>query len=161
MTEAQVETRQFQAETRKVLDIVINSLYTERDIFVRELVSNAADALEKYRHQSLIEKAEFDAHVPLETIIDCDDKKHSLTITDTGIGMTLEELETNLGTIAHSGSQHFFEQLAEAAKKDVNLIGQFGVGFYSAFIVADQVACIRLPAGTDRPAPCEPSSDHD
>ncbi len=139
MTETQVETRQFQAETRKVLDIVINSLYTERDIFVRELVSNAADALEKFRHQSLIEKVEFDAHVPLEILIDCDDKKHTLTITDTGIGMTREELETNLGTIAHSGSQHFFEQLAEAAKKDVNLIGQFGVGFYSLFMAAKRV----------------------
>ena len=139
MTEAQVETKQFQAETRKVLDIVINSLYTERDIFVRELVSNAADALEKFRHQSLIEKVEFDAHVPLEITIDCDDKKHTLTIADTGIGMTREELETNLGTIAHSGSQHFFEQLAEAAKKDVNLIGQFGVGFYSVFMAAKSV----------------------
>ncbi len=139
MTEAQVETKQFQAETRKVLDIVINSLYTERDIFVRELVSNAADALEKFRHQSLVEKIEFDAHVPLEITIDCDDKKHTLTLTDSGIGMTREELETNLGTIAHSGSQHFFEQLAEAAKKDVNLIGQFGVGFYSAFMAAKKV----------------------
>ncbi|WP_310600813.1 molecular chaperone HtpG [Desulfobulbus sp.] len=139
MTTAQVETKQFQAETRKVLDIVINSLYTERDIFVRELVSNAADALEKFRHQSLIEKIEFDSHVPLEIVIDGDDKKHTLTIADTGIGMTREELETNLGTIAHSGSQHFFEQLAEAAKKDVNLIGQFGVGFYSVFMAAKSV----------------------
>lgn len=139
MTDKQVETKQFQAETRKVLDIVINSLYTERDIFVRELVSNAADALEKFRHQSLVEKIEFDAHVPLEITIDCDDKLHTLTITDTGIGMTREELETNLGTIAHSGSQHFFEQLAEAARKDVNLIGQFGVGFYSVFMAAKAV----------------------
>ena len=139
MTDTQVETKQFQAETRKVLDIVINSLYTERDIFVRELVSNAADALEKFRHQSLVDQVEFDAHVPLEITIDCDDKKHTLTITDTGIGMTREELETNLGTIAHSGSQHFFEQLAEAAKKDVNLIGQFGVGFYSVFMAANKV----------------------
>lgn len=139
MSEAQVETKQFQAETRKVLDIVINSLYTERDIFVRELVSNAADALEKFRHQSLIDKVEFDAHVPLEITIDCDDKKHTLTIADSGIGMNREELETNLGTIAHSGSKHFFEQLAEAAKKDVNLIGQFGVGFYSVFMAAKTV----------------------
>ncbi|MCL2457740.1 MAG: molecular chaperone HtpG [Desulfobulbus sp.] len=139
MTASQVETKQFQAETRKVLDIVINSLYTERDIFVRELVSNAADALEKFRHQSLIKTIEFDNHVPLEITIDCDDKTHTLTITDTGIGMTREELETNLGTIAHSGSQHFFEQLAEAAKKDVNLIGQFGVGFYSVFMAAKTV----------------------
>ena len=138
MTE-QVETHEFQAETRKVLDIVINSLYTERDIFVRELISNAADALEKYRHQSLLEKPEFDAHVPLEITIDCDDKNHTLTICDTGIGMTKEELEKNLGTIAHSGSEHFLEQLAETAKKDVSLIGQFGVGFYSAFMAADKV----------------------
>ncbi len=138
MTE-KTETREFQAETKKVLDIVINSLYTERDIFVRELVSNAADALEKYRHQSLVEKAEFDAHVPLEITIDCDDKNHTLTITDTGIGMTREELEKNLGTIAHSGSDHFWDQLAEAAKKDVSLIGQFGVGFYSAFMGAEKV----------------------
>ena len=136
---SQVETRQFQAETRKVLDIVINSLYTERDIFVRELVSNAADALEKFRHLSLTEQPEFDAHVPLEINIDCDDKNHTLTIADTGIGMTAEELETNLGTIAHSGSGNFIEELAEAAKKDVNLIGQFGVGFYSAFMAAKKV----------------------
>ncbi|PIE60142.1 MAG: molecular chaperone HtpG [Desulfobulbus propionicus] len=139
MTETQVETKQFQAETRKVLDIVINSLYTEKDIFIRELVSNAADALEKYRHQSLVEQPEFDAHVPLEITIDCDDKKHLLTISDTGIGMTREELETNLGTIAHSGSSKFFEELAEAVKKDINLIGQFGVGFYSVFMAAKNV----------------------
>ncbi len=139
MTEAQVETKQFQAETRKVLDIVINSLYTERDIFVRELISNAADAMEKYRHQSLVDKPEFDNHMPLEINIDCDDKTHTLTVTDTGIGMTREELETNLGTIAHSGSGNFLEELAEAAKKDVNLIGQFGVGFYSVFMAAKKV----------------------
>jgi len=136
---SKVETKQFQAETKKILDIVINSLYTERDIFVRELVSNAADALEKFRHLSLTEKPEFDSHIPLEITIDCDDKKHTLTITDTGIGMTAEELESNLGTIAHSGSSNFLEQFAEAAKKDVNLIGQFGVGFYSAFMAADKV----------------------
>jgi len=136
---SKVETKQFQAETRKVLDIVINSLYTERDIFVRELVSNAPDALEKFRHLSLTEQPEFDAHMPLEINIDCDDKKHTLTITDTGIGMTELELETNLGTIAHSGSGNFIEELAEAAKKDVSLIGQFGVGFYSAFMAAKNV----------------------
>ena len=136
---SKVETKQFQTETRKVLDIVINSLYTERDIFVRELVSNSADALEKFRHLSLTEKPEFDAHIPLEISIDCDDKKHTLTITDTGVGMSAAELETNLGTIAHSGSGNFLEELAEAAQKDVNLIGQFGVGFYSAFMAADKV----------------------
>lgn len=138
MTE-QIVTHEFQAETRKVLDIVINSLYTERDIFVRELISNAADALEKFRHESLVEEVEFDAHVPLEITIDCDDENHTLTISDTGIGMTREEVETNLGTIAHSGSGQFWEGLAEAAKKDVSLIGQFGVGFYSAFMASKKV----------------------
>ncbi len=135
----QTVTREFQAKTRKVLDIVINSLYTERDIFIRELISNAADALEKFRHLNLVEKVAFDEHVPLEITIDGDDKQHTLTITDTGIGMTESELETNLGTIAHSGSGQFWEELAEAAKKDVNLIGQFGVGFYAAFMAAKKV----------------------
>ena len=134
-----VETKEFQAEVKKLLDIVIHSLYTERDIFVRELISNAADALEKFRHQSLLEEEVFDSHVPLEITIDVDDKDHTLTITDTGIGMTREELEHNLGTIAHSGSNTFLSELAEAAKKDVSLIGQFGVGFYSAFMAARKV----------------------
>ena len=133
------ETKEFQAEVKKLLDIVIHSLYTERDIFVRELVSNAADALEKFRHQSLLEEEVFDSHVPLEIIIDVDDENHTLTITDTGIGMSREELEANLGTIAHSGSNTFLSELAEAAKKDISLIGQFGVGFYSAFMAAKKV----------------------
>jgi molecular chaperone HtpG len=134
-----VETKEFQAEVKKMLDIVIHSLYTERDIFLRELVSNAADALEKFRHQSLLEKEVFDGHVPLEITIDGDDKKHTLTITDTGIGMTRSELEANLGTIAHSGSKTFLTELSDAAQKDVNLIGQFGVGFYAAFMAAKSV----------------------
>ena len=133
------ETKEFQAEVKKLLDIVIHSLYTERDIFVRELISNAADALEKFRHQSLLEEEVFDSHVPLEITIDVDDKNHTLTIIDTGIGMTREELEANLGTIAHSGSNTFLAELAEAAKKDVSLIGQFGVGFYSAFMAGKKV----------------------
>ena len=134
-----VETKEFQAEVKKLLDIVIHSLYTERDIFVRELISNAADALEKFRHQSLLEEEVFDSHVPLEITIDVDEKNHTLTITDTGIGMTREELEANLGTIAHSGSNTFLAELAEAAKKDISLIGQFGVGFYSAFMAGKKV----------------------
>jgi len=133
------ETKEFQAEVKKLLDIVIHSLYTERDIFVRELISNAADALEKFRHQSLLEEKVFDSHVPLEITLDVDEKNHTLTITDTGIGMTRDELEANLGTIAHSGSNTFLAELAEAAKKDVSLIGQFGVGFYSAFMAGQKV----------------------
>ncbi len=134
-------THEFQAETKKLLDIVINSLYTERDVFIRELISNAADALEKFRHESLThgEQELFDGHMPLEITIDLDEKKKLLTITDTGIGMTKDELLANLGTIAHSGSNTFLTQLAEAARKDVSLIGQFGVGFYSAFMAGATV----------------------
>ena len=132
-------TYEFQAETRKLLDIVINSLYTERDVFVRELISNAADALEKFRHESLTAGEVFDFHMPLEINISLDNKEHLFTISDTGTGMSRAELEHNLGTIAHSGSNTFLSQLAEAAKKDVNLIGQFGVGFYSAFMAGKKV----------------------
>ena len=134
-------THEFQAETKKLLDIVINSLYTERDVFIRELISNGADALEKYRHESLTRDQEdlFDSHVPLEISIDLDEENKELTITDTGIGMTGEELVANLGTIAHSGSNSFLADLAEAARKDVSLIGQFGVGFYSAFMAGSKV----------------------
>jgi HSP90 family molecular chaperone len=135
----QTTTYEFKAETKKLLDIVIHSLYTERDVFIRELISNAADALEKFRHQSLTAGDVFDSHMPLEITIDLDEKTHTLTITDTGIGMTRTELEENLGTIAHSGSNTFLLQLAEAAKKDVNLIGQFGVGFYAAFMAGTKV----------------------
>lgn len=132
-------TFEFQAETKKLLDIVINSLYTERDVFVRELISNAADALEKYRHESLTAENPFDEHVPLEITIDLNEDKKQLTITDTGSGMTRDELSSNLGTIAHSGSNSFLAELAEAARKDVSLIGQFGVGFYSAFMAGSTV----------------------
>lgn len=139
MTSTQTTTHEFQAETKKLLDIVIHSLYTERDIFVRELISNSSDALEKFRHESLTAGEVFDSHMPLEITIDLDEEKHTMTITDTGIGMNRLELETNLGTIAHSGSSAFLDGLAEAAKKDVSLIGQFGVGFYAAFMAAARV----------------------
>ena len=130
MTDTQVETKQFQAETRKVLDIVIHSLYTEKEIFVRELVSNASDALEKLRHLQLTEKEIFDDHLPLEINLDNDDKAKTFTIQDFGVGMTRAELVENLGTIAHSGSKAFLKELGEAEPEGPNLIGQFGVGFY-------------------------------
>ncbi|NTV13050.1 MAG: molecular chaperone HtpG [Desulfobulbaceae bacterium] len=133
------ETREFQAEVKKMLDIVINSLYTERDIFLRELISNGADALEKLRHQSVAGGEIFDDHLPLAIEISCDEKEHVLTITDSGIGMTREELVANLGTIAHSGSRTFLSHLDDTTRKEVKLIGQFGVGFYAAFMAADQV----------------------
>lgn len=137
-TKNQTETREFQAEVKKILDIVIHSLYTEREIFLRELISNAADALERFRHQSLTSKDVADPDLPLEISITVDKDKHVITISDTGIGMDHSELEANLGTIAHSGTKTFLSQLAEGSK-DVNLIGQFGVGFYAAFMVAAKV----------------------
>jgi len=135
-----VETKEFQTEIRQLLDIVIHSLYTDREIFLRELISNAADAMEKLRYMQLTGPEVKDKDLALEIHIDTDDTAHTLTITDTGIGMTKEELVDNIGTIAHSGSKEFIKRLStKGDQKDLNLIGQFGVGFYSAFMVADKV----------------------
>lgn len=130
---------QFQAEVGQLLDIVTHSLYTDREIFVRELVSNASDALEKMRLLQLTEKDIFDSALPLEINITTDETAHTLTIADYGIGMTREELVENLGTIAHSGSKAFVKAMKEGGKEGGNVIGQFGVGFYSAFMVASEV----------------------
>ncbi|MBB5039436.1 molecular chaperone HtpG [Prosthecobacter dejongeii] len=133
-------THEFQAEVKQVLDIVIHSLYTDREIFIRELVSNAADALEKMRLTQLTENDVFGAELPLEIHITTDETEGTLTISDHGIGMTRAELVENLGTIAHSGSKAFAAALKNAGKSgDASVIGQFGVGFYSAFMVADYV----------------------
>lgn len=130
---------QFQAEVGQLLDIVTHSLYTDREIFVRELVSNASDALEKMRLLQLTEKDFFDDALPLEINITTDETAHTITIADYGIGMTREELVENLGTIAHSGSKAFVKAMKEGGKEGGNVIGQFGVGFYSAFMVASEV----------------------
>lgn len=129
----------FQAEVQQLLDIVIHSLYTDKEIFVRELVSNAADSLEKLRHTQLTEKEVFQSEEPLEIRITTDEEANTITIADTGIGMSRDELVENLGTIAHSGSKQFMKALSESDQKEASLIGQFGVGFYSAFMVADEV----------------------
>jgi molecular chaperone HtpG len=130
---------EFQTEIRQLLDIVIHSLYTEKEIFVRELVSNASDALEKLRHLQLVEKEIFDDRLPSEINLTTDDKARTFTIQDFGVGMTRAELIENLGTIAHSGSKAFLKALSEGEAKNTSLIGQFGVGFYSAFMVAKRV----------------------
>jgi TNF receptor-associated protein 1 len=139
MPNAAPQTFQFQAEIKQLLDIVVHSLYTEKEIFVRELVSNASDALEKLRHLRLTEKAVYDDRLDLEINITTDDKAKTFTIQDFGLGMTQAELVENLGTIAHSGSQAFLKALGEGDQKAAGLIGQFGVGFYSAFMVAKTV----------------------
>src|SRR3954468_11614796 len=139
MSTAAPQKFEFQAEIKQLLDIVVHSLYTEKEIFVRELVSNASDALEKLRHTQLTEKEIFDDNLTLEINVTTDDKAKTLTIQDFGIGMTRAELIENLGTIAHSGSKAFLKALGEGGAKNTNLIGQFGVGFYSAFMVAKSV----------------------
>ena len=149
------EKREFQAEVSQVLDIVIHSLYTDKEIFVRELVSNASDALEKLRHLQLTESAIHGPELPLEIQLSADEEAKTLTIADHGLGMTREELHENLGTIAHSGSKAFLRNLEESARKESALIGQFGVGFYSAFMVADEVTVPR-PSRSSGPAMARP-----
>ncbi len=139
MSTTQTERHEFQAETRQVLDIVVHSLYTDKEIFVRELVSNASDATEKLRHIELTEKEVFDSGLDLEIQVKTDEDAGTVSIRDFGIGMTRDELVENLGTIAHSGSKAFLQALKEGGGRNENLIGQFGVGFYSAFMVADKV----------------------
>ncbi|MCA9563129.1 MAG: molecular chaperone HtpG, partial [Myxococcales bacterium] len=136
----------FQAEVSRVLSLVINSLYSNKEVFLRELVSNAADALDKLRFKALTDKSLLQGDTELKVRIIPDKEAGTLTIWDNGIGMTEAELVENLGTVAHSGSAAFLEQLAER-KGDVELIGQFGVGFYSAYLVADEVEVISLAAG--------------
>ena len=133
------ERHEFQAEVKQVLDIVVHSLYTDKEIFVRELVSNASDATEKLRHTQITEKDIFDADLDLEIQVSADEEAGTITIKDFGIGMTHDELIENLGTIAHSGSKAFLNALKEGGERNDNLIGQFGVGFYSVFMVADSV----------------------
>lgn len=130
---------EFQAEITQLLDIVTHSIYTEKEIFIRELVSNASDALEKLRHLQLTEKEIHDDNLTLEINVTTDDKAKTITFQDFGIGMTRAELVENLGTIAHSGSKAFLKALGESGAKNTSLIGQFGVGFYSAFMVAKSV----------------------
>ncbi|MBO5138199.1 MAG: molecular chaperone HtpG [Bacilli bacterium] len=140
--------KEFKAESKKLLDLMINSIYTNKDIFLRELISNSSDAIDKLYYKSLTDKDIDMSRDDFKIKIDLDKKKRTLTITDNGIGMNKEELEENLGTIAKSGSSLFKEKVNE--NKDINIIGQFGVGFYSAFMVADCVAVCSKAYGSDK-----------
>src|SRR5882672_6023735 len=151
MSTATPQKFEFQAEISQLLDIVTHSLYTEKEIFIRELVSNAADALEKLRHTQITEKEIFGDKLELEINVTTDDKAKTITIQDFGIGMTQAELVENLGTIAHSGSKAFLKALGAGDKKGTNLIGQFGVGFYSAFMVAKSVKVYSRSWRTSEP----------
>lgn len=139
---SKTEAHHFQAEIQQLLDIVIHSLYTDKEIFVRELISNAADACEKQRFSQSSGKPVFQPDLAVGIAITTDDKAGTITFTDTGVGMTHGELVENLGTIAHSGTKAFLKQLGSEKKPDVALIGQFGVGFYSAFMVAKRVTVL-------------------
>jgi molecular chaperone HtpG len=139
-------SHEFEAEVGQVLHLVIHSLYSHKEVFLRELVSNASDALDKLRFRAVTEPGLLAGEDALEIRITPDREKRTLTIEDTGVGMTQEELTRELGTVARSGSKAFLEQLADR-KKDINLIGQFGVGFYSAYLVADRVDVVSRAAG--------------
>jgi molecular chaperone HtpG len=142
--------REFQTEVNQLLQLIIHSLYSHPEIFLRELVSNSSDALDKLRHLTLTEDTykalPFDPRIDLEL----DEEKQTLTISDTGIGMNEEDLVSNLGTIARSGTKSFLSKLSGDAKRDSNLIGQFGVGFYSVFMVADRVEVVSRKAGEEK-----------
>ncbi|HEY1949436.1 MAG TPA: molecular chaperone HtpG [Bryobacteraceae bacterium] len=144
-----MQKREFQTEVNQLLQLIIHSLYSHPEIFLRELVSNASDALDKLKYLTLTEEPykslAFEPRIDLEL----DEVQHTLTISDTGIGMNDEDLVSHLGTIARSGTKNFLSHLSGDAKRDSNLIGQFGVGFYSAFMVADRVQVISRKAGED------------
>ncbi len=145
-----VEKLEFQAETKRLLDLVVNSIYTNKEIFLRELISNASDALDKLRIESLTNKELANDDEEPEIFVVPDANTKTITISDNGIGMTRDEVITNIGTIAKSGTKDFLDKLREASGSTAQeLIGQFGVGFYSAFIVADKVELITRKAGTD------------
>jgi molecular chaperone HtpG len=139
--------KQFKAESKRLLDLMIHSIYTHREIFLRELISNASDAIDKLYYHSLQDGATGLSRDDFAIQITLDQEKRTLTISDNGCGMDEQELEQNLGTIAKSGSLKFKQEQEEQA--DVDIIGQFGVGFYSAFMVSDDVTVISKKYGSD------------
>ncbi len=143
-----MKKKQFKAESKKLLDLMIHSIYTNKEIFLRELISNASDAIDKLYYRSLTDKKIKVKRDSLEIKLALDKEKRELSISDNGCGMTLEELENNLGTIAQSGSLAFKETAEK--KKDIDIIGQFGVGFYSAFMVSEQVSVISKSIDSDK-----------
>lgn len=146
---ASSQTHNFQAEVKQVLQLMIHSLYSNKEIFLRELISNASDALDKLRFGALEDAKLAQKNQDLKITIDFDNENKTITVSDNGIGMTREEVMANLGTIAKSGTREFLKNLTGDQAKDSKLIGQFGVGFYSTFIVADKVSVLTKHAGSD------------
>lgn len=154
------ETREFQAETKQLLDLMVHSIYTNREIFLRELISNASDAIDKIRFESLTNHDLPEGNSDFEIFIVPDETTNTLTISDNGIGMTYDEVVENIGTIAKSGTKLFLEKLKEKETNPTNeLIGQFGVGFYSAFMVADKVTLLTRAPGQPQGVKWESTGD--
>src|SRR6185437_3072739 len=144
---AQKETLGFQAEVKQLLHLMIHSLYSNKEIFLRELISNAADAADKLRFEALANNALYESDPDLKVRISFDKAARTVTVSDNGVGMSRDEVVQNIGTIAKSGTREFFQSLTGDQAKDARLIGQFGVGFYSSFIVADRVTLLTRRAG--------------
>ena len=158
------ETHEFQAETKQLLDLMIHSIYTNHEIFLRELISNASDAIDKAHFESLTDRSLLEGDEDFQIFLTPDAEQHTLTIADNGIGMNREELIENIGTIAKSGTKAFLEQLKKAKEEnkdltDKEMIGQFGVGFYSAFMVADHVTIVTRKAGEKQAWKWESAAD--
>ncbi|MGH8551654.1 MAG: molecular chaperone HtpG [Methylococcales bacterium] len=147
--ETKKETRGFEAEVKHILDLMIHSLYSNKEVFLRELISNASDAADKLRFEALSNDALYEGDSDLKIRVEFDKNRRTITVKDNGIGMTREEVQENIGTIAKSGTRKFFEALTGDDSKDSQLIGQFGVGFYSSFVVADRVTVKTRRAGVD------------
>jgi len=144
------ETHAFQTEVKQLLDLMIHSLYSNKEIFLRELISNASDAADKLRFEATTDDALFEGDSDLHVFIDIDKEARTITVRDNGIGMNRDEVIDNIGTIARSGTREFFGQLSGDQEKDAHLIGQFGVGFYSSFLVADKVTLTTRRAGLEK-----------
>ena len=144
-----MEKKQFKAESQRLMDLMINSIYTHKEIFLREIISNASDAIDKLAYRALTDDQVGLNRDDFKIVVVPDKEARTLTVSDNGIGMTQEEMENNLGTIAKSGSLQFKKETEKTDDAEVDIIGQFGVGFYSAFMVADKVTVISKAYGAD------------
>ena len=142
-----MEKKQFQAESKRLLDLMINSIYTHKEIFLREIISNASDAIDKLAYQALTDDKVGLSRSDFAITVRADKQARTLTVSDNGIGMSMDEMEDNLGTICRSGSLKFKQEMEK--KDELDIIGQFGVGFYSAFMVADEVTVVSKKYGSD------------
>src|SRR4051794_37910294 len=147
MAASEKQSLGFQAEVKQLLHLMIHSLYSNKEIFLRELISNASDAADKLRFEALADNSLYGSDPELKVRVSFDKAARTLTVSDNGIGMSREEVIRNIGTIAKSGTREFFQSLTGDQAKDAHLIGQFGVGFYSSFIVADKVTVVTRRAG--------------